>query len=336
MAVKVVRKDELKKLIKAVEKKSTFVGPVLRKGDVTLAIAGPDDELALSYSNFKLPLKNLLFPKKELICTYDDEGMVEILPSAEEIVIFGIRPCDALSLLHLDKVFLDEEFVDPYYQERRKSAVVVVLACINPLEICYCTSVGGSPVGKEGADILAFDLQDGLLLEDCSEKGRAFMKTYADYLQKPTKADLASRNKISSEAPKKITPIDVSGLTEKLEEHFESSVWEETAQTCLGCGVCTFTCPTCHCFGLHDERYGKKGLRMRVHDSCMFTSYSLEVSGHNPRNANWERMRHRIMHKFHSTVRNFGDIFCVGCGRCIANCPVNMDIRETVAEVLHE
>lgn len=336
MAAQVVRKNDLKKFIKAVKKKSTFVGPVSREGDVTLAVAGPDDELVLSYSNFKLPPKNLLFPKNELICTYDDEGMVEALPSAGETVIFGIRPCDALSLLYLDKVFLDEEFVDPYYQERRRSAVVVALACTEPLETCYCTSVGGSPVGKEGIDILAFDLQDALLFEDYSQKGQAFMKTYADYLQKPRKADLTSRNKISSEAPKKITPIDVSGLTDKLGKHFESSLWEETAQPCLGCGVCTFTCPTCHCFGLHDEQYGRRGIRMRVHDSCMFPSYSLEASGQNPRSANWERMRHRIMHKFHSTVRNFGDIFCVGCGRCILNCPVNLDIRETVAEVMHE
>ena len=336
MAAHVVRKADLKKFINAVKKKNTFLGPVSRKGDVTLAVVGLDDELVLSYSNFKLPPKTLLFPKNELISTYDDNGMVEVLPSEGEVVIFGIRPCDALSLLHLDKVFLDEEFVDPYYQERRRNAVVVALACTEPMKTCYCTSVGGSPAGEEGADVLAFDLQDALLFEGCSEKGRAFMKTYADYLQKPIKADLTSRNKISSEALKKITPIDVSGLTDKLGKHFESSLWEETAQTCLGCGVCTFTCPTCHCFGLHDERYGQRGIRMRVHDSCMFPSYSLEASGHNPRNSNWERMRHRIMHKFYSTVKNIGETFCVGCGRCILNCPVNLDIRETVAEVLHE
>ena len=65
----------------------------------------------------------------------------------------------------------------------------------------------------------------------------------------------------------------------------------------------------------------------------MFPSFTLEASGHNPRTCIGERMRQRIMHKFNYTVNNFGEIFCVGCGRCIGGCPVNMDIRETVAEV---
>ena len=66
----------------------------------------------------------------------------------------------------------------------------------------------------------------------------------------------------------------------------------------------------------------------------MFPSFTLEASGHNPRSLNKERMRQRIMHKFCYTVKNFEDIFCVGCGRCITNCPVNIDIRETLAEVV--
>ena len=39
------------------------------------------------------------------------------------------------------------------------------------------------------------------------------------------------------------------------------------------------------------------------------------------------------MHKFHYTPESFGEVFCVGCGRCVARCPANVDIRETVAEV---
>jgi ferredoxin len=334
MASSVVKKDDLKKFINAVRRDRIFFGPVLRKEGVSLAVVGPDDELMLNYANVKRPPKNLLFPKNEVICTYDRVSMIEAPPSGEEIVMFGLRPCDTLSFLQLDKVFLDEEFVDPYYQKRRNNSIIVTLACSEPIDSCYCTSVGGNPAGKEGTDILAFNLQDALLFEWCTEKGKAFMESYAEWFHKPTKAALNSRNEISSGALKKITSIDVSTLPDKLEEHFESSVWEETTQPCLGCGVCTYTCPTCHCFGLHDERYGERGFRIRVQDSCMFPLYSLEASGHNPRSLNWERMRHRIVHKFYSTVKNFGDIFCVGCGRCIRNCPVNIDIRETVTEII--
>lgn len=179
MALGVVKKDDLNKFIDAVRKDRTFVAPVLRKGSVSLAIAGTGDEIMLNYSNFKLPPKNLLFPKNEVICTYDRGGIIEVLPSTEEIVMFGLRPCDSLSFTYLDKVFIDEEFVDPYYHKRRKNSIIITLACSEPLETCYCSSVGGNPAGKEGTDILAFDLQDAFLFEGCTKKGQTFMETYA-------------------------------------------------------------------------------------------------------------------------------------------------------------
>ena len=44
-------------------------------------------------------------------------------------------------------------------------------------------------------------------------------------------------------------------------------------------------------------------------------------------------MRQRIMHKFKYHVDNFGENFCVGCGRCIRECPVSLDIREIIEEI---
>ncbi|MCK5525860.1 MAG: 4Fe-4S dicluster domain-containing protein, partial [Candidatus Latescibacteria bacterium] len=68
-------------------------------------------------------------------------------------------------------------------------------------------------------------------------------------------------------------------------------------------------------------------------DSCMFPLFTLHASGHNPRNSGNERMRQRMMHKFSYTVDNWGDTFCVGCGRCVRSCPVNLDIREVIRRV---
>jgi ferredoxin len=36
------------------------------------------------------------------------------------------------------------------------------------------------------------------------------------------------------------------------------------------------------------------------------------------------------MHKFNYFVDVFGEIACVGCGRCIRSCPVNLDIRDII------
>jgi predicted aldo/keto reductase-like oxidoreductase len=65
----------------------------------------------------------------------------------------------------------------------------------------------------------------------------------------------------------------------------------------------------------------------------MFPSFVREASGHNPRGRKGERMRQRIMHKFSYAPENFNAVFCVGCGRCVANCPSNIDVRETIAMV---
>jgi ferredoxin len=39
------------------------------------------------------------------------------------------------------------------------------------------------------------------------------------------------------------------------------------------------------------------------------------------------------MHKFRYAVENFDRLFCVGCGRCILNCPVSMDLRTVFKEI---
>ena len=65
----------------------------------------------------------------------------------------------------------------------------------------------------------------------------------------------------------------------------------------------------------------------------MFPLFTLEASGHNPRSTQGARMRQRVMHKFAYTVHNVGETFCVGCGRCVSHCPVNIDIREIIEEV---
>ena len=120
------------------------------------------------------------------------------------------------------------------------------------------------------------------------------------------------------------------GVSEKLEDSFDSPFWDKIHQTCLACGICTFLCPTCHCFAFDDSRVDSKGERIRLWDCCQYPAFTLEASGHNPRISSRERMRQRIMHKFSYYVKNFGEVACVGCGRCVENCPINLDLREIV------
>lgn len=112
-------------------------------------------------------------------------------------------------------------------------------------------------------------------------------------------------------------------------ELYDAPFWESEAFSCINCGTCTYVCPTCWCFDIQDETQGKSGIRMRNWDSCMFPLFTIHASGHNPREHKYGRVRQRFMHKLKYYVDKYDNgIQCVGCGRCIRSCPVNIDIRK--------
>jgi ferredoxin len=112
-------------------------------------------------------------------------------------------------------------------------------------------------------------------------------------------------------------------------ELFEAPFWDRVAFACINCGTCTYLCPTCWCFDIQDEVFGKEGDRIRNWDACMFPLFTLHGSGHNPRENKVQRVRQRFMHKLKYYVDKYEDgVACVGCGRCVQFCPVNIDIRK--------
>ena len=109
---------------------------------------------------------------------------------------------------------------------------------------------------------------------------------------------------------------------------YNAEFWDDVAFSCINCGTCTFTCPTCWCFDIQDETRGKESRRMRNWDSCMFPIFTVHTTGHNPRGTKRDRVRQRFMHKLKYFVDKYdAGIMCVGCGRCVRQCPVNIDIR---------
>ena len=186
---------------------------------------------------------------------------------------------------------------------------------------------------RTGADVIAHDLGSELLFEAVSDKGEAFLGEHEKLLTAPSKADDTAKEKTIAGAEGKLQPVTTDGLADKLAGLFDAPLWEAIGERCVGCGTCTYLCPTCHCFGLYDEKADGNVQRIRTQDACMFPLFTLEASGHNPRSTQGARARQRVMHKFSYTVGNVGETFCVGCGRCVSHCPVNIDIREILEEV---
>jgi ferredoxin len=202
-----------------------------------------------------------------------------------------------------------------------------------PYASCFCTSVDGSPTSTQGADILLTDLGESYLVEFVTPKGESL----AAYFGEATAADVGAEAKKKEIAEKSAAAIQskIPGRAIKpiLDVSFEHPFWDTIYGKCLACGTCTYMCPTCHCFDISDEIKGDDGVRIRNWDSCMFSLFTKETSGHNPRTSQKQRWRQRLMHKFKYYVDNFDAIACVGCGRCVMSCPVNIDIRKIVQDI---
>lgn len=188
-------------------------------------------------------------------------------------------------------------------------------------------------MSSEGSDIVLTDLGDSYLAEFLTPKGEKLLEKMGD-LGAADEALDAKKTELSENAEKEITShIPGREIKPWLDENFESPFWDTLYRSCLACGTCTYLCPTCHCFDITDEVKGDGGRRIRSWDSCMSWLFTMETSGHNPRTSQKERWRQRLMHKFKYFVDNFDAIACVGCGRCVINCPVNIDIRKIVTDI---
>jgi ferredoxin len=289
----------------------------------------PVDEGAqvdLDYAaNTRYPPKSLFLPQSEtMFHLRRGELRPTVVPASPQVVL-GIRPCDARAVQLLDGVFMDELHPDPYWIEKRQATTLVALGCTHPCETCFCTTVGSSPFDQRGVDAILIEVGDGYVAAVRSDKGEALFGSLPDASPEQVQATIQVQTAAIAGMDK---PFEAEGLRDKLYDLFDSDFWAEVQQSCLGCGVCTFLCPTCHCFDIVDEV--QRGERVRNWDTCMFRIYSQEASGHNPRPTNVERTRQRIMHKYAYFQDLFHEIGCTGCGRCVRYCPVDLDIRHII------
>jgi ferredoxin len=291
----------------------------------------------LSCLNTRLSPKSIIYPQSQALLEYtldescqDHHIMEEVNAEFPPLAVIGIRPCDGKAFLLVGRNFDTPEYKDPYWIRAYEATTLVGLACDSPCSSCFCTTAGCGPFHEEGLDVLLADTGDAYLAKILTDKGEKLLQvagwdTAAD-------ADTAGQqlDTMKEEAESKISAFVNTDKLKEIDttELYQAPFWEEVAFSCINCGTCTFACPTCWCFDIQDENSGKSGLRMRNWDSCMFPLFTLHGSGHNPRGTKLHRVRQRFMHKLKYYVDKYDvGIQCVGCGRCIRSCPVNIDIR---------
>ncbi|MEE9614061.1 MAG: 4Fe-4S dicluster domain-containing protein [Thermodesulfobacteriota bacterium] len=281
--------------------------------------------------------KEFLFPQTEPVASFTigsevSGGGVELRDvkiDPPETVIFGSRPCDAASVASLRSVFT-WDFVDEFYTKREDRATVITVTCTRGDESCFCTEVGLSPESPDGSDVLLRETDKGdYIVETLTDKGRAFVEKHKSVFE----AKSEGKPKKLFEPDKLEVDLEKVGEWLKDKENYESPLWAELARKCIGCGACTFSCPTCHCFDITDEGVYSEGERRKNWDACQFDHFTLHASGHNPRDTQYKRWRNRFMCKFNFYPEKFSSKGCVGCGRCIRVCPVRLDITEVMEAI---
>lgn len=331
---RLVRKDSLEKLFDILKQKGKNIyAPVTKNGKTTFRDAADFAGITAGYIQTSESSKDIAFPRAEKILDFskNKEGMsvkgIDI-SDIPEVILWGIRPCDASGIGQLTSIF-NWDYKDEIYNNRLSKVTVFGFSCNNSDEYCFCTTVGGHPGNTTGSDILFTKLGENgdYLAEIITEKGQIVAAIEPALFEK---TDTSEKEKYLAEVPVKFNHEEI---TTKLEKYFESKDWVDQSLKCLGCGACAYVCPTCACFDIQDESHGKNGSRVRCWDSCGFSHFTLHTSGHNPRDVQSKRWRQRIMHKFSYMPERLSVYGCTGCGRCSRACPADMNILEHLISI---
>lgn len=282
--------------------------------------------------------KDFFFPQTENLMEFKTSGkQIEVIDTRkedEDFVIFGVRACDVKSFEILDRVFLVDP-VDSYYASRREHGVIISMACTRPSETCFCQTFDIDATNPEG-DIVCWKTDSDVYFKASSDKGEKLLSALESVTEETDDKEVIAQQEKTKEIMKKLPLANLSADkfgAGKTEEFFDAPEWKELSQSCLGCGTCTFVCPTCQCYDIKDFNTGNGVIRFRCWDSCMYSDFTKMAHG-NSRLTQVERFRQRFMHKLvYYPTNNDGLFSCVGCGRCLSKCPISMNIVKVMKTI---
>lgn len=281
-----------------------------------------------------LPPRKIILPPSFNMFKAKKSSYEEDFSHVSKKIIFGVHPCDIHGLLIMDR-FYSYFYEDPYYLRARENILIFGHSCW-PDENCLCKSTN-THIVKEGYDLFFTDLKDFYLVWIGSSRGDDLIRLKPELFDEAIKdGDIQSFIHWREERDKAFQiGIDFSALPDLMELKYSDPFWEKLGDACLACGSCTNVCPTCNCYNVLDNPVLSKDYSeiVRCWDACTLENYSEVAGGENFRGKRADRLRLWYTHKLQAYISKYGKPACVGCGRCIETCPVDINVK-TVAKTL--
>lgn len=270
------------------------------------------------------PAKEVLSPITQSLFYFTEDEYRESKTNLKKILIF-MRPCDVNAMEHQNKIYLQNGgFADLYYQRLQEKVKIVLMECQTGWDTCFCVSM---ETNKTDEYSLAVRNEGDTWLIDVKDD------EFADFFN-GDKVEFNLKFVEENELNLVIPEIKNKKILNKLKVH---SMWNEFNSRCISCGACTIACATCTCFTTTDIIYNENenvGERRRTAASCQIEGFTDMAGGRTFRPTAGDRMRYKVLHKFHDYKARFKDYhMCVGCGRCIDRCPEFISIVSTVEKM---
>ena len=315
----IISKQNLLSWLERLIGEGIVIAPAQSNGLVLFQRVSRAEDIVLDFGNTALSPKESFLPLSEVLFTVGKEnGNIKLVPATvdEETVFFGIHPCDAKGIAIIDKPLLAEP-ADALYQQHRARTALIGLACSEASPECFCTSMGTAPDDPSNLDIMLTKTNDDYIVQAVTEKGKALLPS-----------DLIAESEVMPPPPPSLQAVPTEGIVDVMQGVFEAPYWSRLADRCLHCNICAHVCPACYCFDIRDYAgEGNNVERVRSWESCQSPGFTRLAGGYDPRATKGARLRQRFYHKLSYFPEHFGLIGCVGCGRCVRYCPVNIDIR---------
>jgi ferredoxin len=298
-------------------------------GPGTYRLRRREDAAAFGHSAGPQAWKRFLHPPRERLLSVDGSTFEDADEQVARYAFLGVRACDLRAIAVLDRVLGSSG----RYARRRRATLLVAVNCTEPSATCFCVSAGGGPdasaLGVDVDLVLTELLEAGLpryVAEAGSDAGRRILGLLRAE-PAPPEVVSAARDAVAAAIDHMGRSLPDVDLHRMLAETLDSSRWDEVAARCLTCANCTMVCPTCFCTSVTDttDVSGDHAERWQRWASCFELEYSY-LHGGAVRTSGRSRYRQWLTHKLGTWHDQFGESGCVGCGRCIAWCPVGIDI----------